>query len=343
MAHSNISVFVTHVGCPHLCAFCDQKTITGTADLPRGEDVRVVCRQALSQVSDPDDTEIAFFGGSFTAIPREYMLELLEAAQEFVGQGKFRGIRLSTRPDYIDSEVLSELKAHGVTSIELGAQSLDDRVLEANERGHSAKDIFDACELIREFGFELGLQLMVGLYKSDEETELANLERVLEIRPETVRIYPVVVLKGTKLAQLYNSGEYRLMEFDRVISVCSKMLWEFHRAGIRVIKCGLHASEFVARDMVAGYYHPALRELCETEIFRSLMVGALEEKNVTLPVTGKRLRVSFLVDSRSISAAVGHKRSNKQYFSALGIDMSLTGQQGLAKYEVKIGEVSACI
>ena len=148
MAHSNISIFVTHVGCPHLCAFCDQRTITGTADLPGGDDVRRICAEQLGRIKEPGETEIAFFGGSFTAIERSYMTELLEAAAEFVGEGMFRGIRLSTRPDYIDREVLTLLKSYGVTAIELGAQSLDDKVLEANERGHSAQDILDAAELI---------------------------------------------------------------------------------------------------------------------------------------------------------------------------------------------------
>lgn len=149
MAHSNISIFVPHIGCPHMCAFCNQRTITGTEKIPHADDVRRICSQAMGEVKDPSQTEIAFFGGSFTAVPRDYMLELLEAADEFVGEGKFSGIRISTRPDYIDSEILDILKTHGVTAIELGAQSMVDRVLEANERGHSAADIENASKLIK--------------------------------------------------------------------------------------------------------------------------------------------------------------------------------------------------
>lgn len=337
MAHSNISIFVTHVGCPHLCAFCDQRTITGTADLPTGDDVRRICSQQLERISSPEDTEIAFFGGSFTAIERSYMTELLEAAQEFVGEGRFRGIRLSTRPDYIDREILNILKGRGVTAIELGAQSLNDRVLDANERGHSAQDIIDASRLIREYGFELGLQLMVGLYKSDEETELDNMRKVLEIGPSAVRIYPVVILRGTKLEQLYLSGEYKTMPFEKVTDICSEMLLTFESAGIKVLKCGLHASEFVERDMVGGYYHPAFRELCESGIFRKEIEKALEKEKIS-----GRLYVTASVSPKCISQAAGHKRSNIKYFKDKGIELRIIGEEQ-PKYKCRLKEVRACI
>ncbi len=335
MAHSNISIFVTHVGCPHLCAFCDQRTITGSADLPSGEDVRRICERALHEVSDPADTEIAFFGGSFTAIERSYMTELLSAAHEFVGEGKFKGIRLSTRPDYIDREVLDILRSYGVTAIELGAQSLDDRVLEANERGHSAEDIVNAASLIKEYGFELGLQLMVGLYKSDESIERENLRKALEIAPSAVRIYPVVILKGTKLAELYLSGEYVTMDFDTVVSVCADMLCEFEKAGIKVLKCGLHASEFVERYMAGGFYHPAFKELCEAEIYRR----RIESTIFCTDISGKR-KVTIAVNPSCISKALGQKRANYEYFKRLGIELKITGDKSIPKYEIK--EVRAC-
>ena len=340
MAHSNISIFVTHVGCPHLCAFCDQRTITGTADLPTGDDVKRICSEQLGVISSPEDTEIAFFGGSFTAIERSYMTELLEAAHEFVGEGRFKGIRLSTRPDYIDREILDILKRYGVTAVELGAQSLDDKVLEANERGHSAQDIINAAKLIKEYGFELGLQLMVGLYKSDEETELMNMRKVLEIKPSAVRIYPVVILRGTKLAELYLSGEYETLPFDRVVDICSEMLLSFENAGIKVLKCGLHASEFVERDMVGGYYHPAFRELCETEIYR-------KEINSTLFCTDKdkteHRKVVIAVNSACISKALGHRRSNYEYFKRLGTELKIIGDKTIPKYKCELKEVRACI
>ena len=149
MKHSNISIFIPHVGCPHLCSFCDQRTISGAQHLPDGDEVREICEKALGEVKSPENTEIAFFGGSFTAVPKEYMLELLQSANKFVGSGKFKGIRISTRPDYIDEQVLDILKHYGVTSIELGAQSLCDEVLEANERGHTEQDVVNASKVCR--------------------------------------------------------------------------------------------------------------------------------------------------------------------------------------------------
>ncbi len=316
MKHSNISIFVPHVGCPHLCAFCDQRTISGEDKAPKADDVRRICTKALSEVGSPENTEIAFFGGSFTAIKRDYMILLLEAANEFVGDGKFRGIRISTRPDYIDDEILSLLRQYNVTAIELGAQSLNDEVLLANERGHLSEDVFYASELIKNFGIELGLQLMVGLYKSDIQKEYDNIEKVISIAPDTVRIYPVVILKGTKLGALYMSGEYKTMPVQTVIDICADMLDAFENAGIRVIKCGLHASEFVERDMVGGYYHPAFRELCEGIRFRHLFEKALDDSDIK--------RAEIKVSPKDLSKALGQKKCNIDYFKSKGIDIRIT-------------------
>ena len=323
MKHSNISIFVPHVGCPHLCAFCDQRTISGEDKAPKAEDVRRICSQALDEVASPENAEIAFFGGSFTAIRREYMLSLLDAANEFVGIGRFKGIRISTRPDYIDDEILSLLKAKNVTAIELGAQSLDDEVLLANERGHSCEDVVRASELIKSYGFELGLQMMVGLYKSNEQKELDTMRKIISIRPATVRIYPVVILKGTKLGTLFLSGEYKPMEFDEVVSLCAQMLREFDDNGIKVIKCGLHASEFVERDMVGGFYHPAFRELCEAECYKLLFEREIAKSGLT------DCSAEFLVPKRELSKALGQKKSNIKYFNDKGIIIKITPSDDL--------------
>lgn len=331
MKHSNISVFVPHVGCPHKCSFCDQRTISGAQSLPRGRDVREVCEQALREVRSPGNTEIAFFGGSFTAIPRDYMLELLEAAKEYVGEGKFMGIRCSTRPDCISAEVLELLKGFGVTAIELGAQSMKDEVLEANERGHTAQDVVNASRLIREHGFELGLQMMTGLYKSSLEDDMDTARRIADLAPDTVRIYPVAVLRGTRLGQLYLSGEYAPVPFDEMVEVCADIMKLFTDRGIRVIKCGLHASEFVEQDMVAGYYHPAFRELCEAAIYRSIILDAIEKE---LPDC--RGKVTAEVSSRCISKAVGQKRANIEFFRERGLDVTIVGSETVPIYECKL-------
>ena len=358
MKHSNISIFIPHIGCPHKCSFCDQNTISGAQHLPDGNEVREICTQALSEVKSPEDTEIAFFGGSFTAIPRDYMLELLEAAQEFVGEGKFRGIRCSTRPDCINNEVLSLLKTYGVTAIELGAQSMSDKVLEANERGHTAEDVFNASRLIRQYGFELGLQMMIGLYKSTGNDEYETMEKILEIHPDTVRIYPVVILKGTRLAELLESGEYRLFggadderehyDFDDVVEIAAGMLEEFGKNGIRVIKCGLHASEFVEKDMVGGFYHPAFRELCESRIYNHLIWNELFEmadmnrpqKYVKEEADAKLQKLkgkhTIAVHPSCISKAMGHKKSNYLELLERGIEIKIIGDESVPKYKCEL-------
>ena len=353
MAHSNISIFVPHIGCPHRCSFCNQNTISGAQHAPTADEVREICAKALTEVKTPSETEIAFFGGSFTAIPRKYMTELLEAASEFVGDGKFRGIRCSTRPDCIDSEILELLKKYGVTSIELGAQSMSDKVLAANDRGHTAQDVTDSSRLIREYGFELGLQMMIGLYQSTGDDEWMTFEEIMRIHPDTVRIYPVVILKGTKLAQLYESGQYQLFggaagmrscfDFDDVVETAAHFMREFEENGIRVIKCGLHASEFVEQDMVGGFYHPAFRELCESSIYRTLIEEELrpDSSHVDIAETLAEMEsakgsVTIAVAPNCISKAVGHKKSNVAYFKEMGIELNIVGDASLPKYKVKL-------
>jgi len=330
MSHSNISIFVPHAGCPHQCSFCNQKTISGSQCQPTADDVHRICSQAMEQISDRKNTEIAFFGGSFTAIDRNYMTELLQAANCYLGENGFRGIRISTRPDYIDDEILEILKSYGVTSIELGAQSMVNRVLNANERGHTAEDVYRACQLIRNYGFELGLQMMVGLYGSTDKDEFDTIDSIVEITPDTVRIYPVVVLEGTKLAELYKSGEYQLMDFDYISEICSIGMMRFENNGIKVIKCGLHASDGVEGEMVAGYYHPAFRELCESLIYRWRM------EEIIFGLTENSNTYTFAVNTSCISKALGHKKSNVEYFKKNGIDIKVMGDENIPKYQCEI-------
>jgi len=311
-----------------MCSFCNQHTISGAQKAPSADEVRSICEKAIGEVKSPENTEIAFFGGSFTAIPREYMVSLLEAVQDFIGEGKFRGIRISTRPDCIDAEILDVLKKHGVTAIELGAQSMSNKVLEANDRGHTAEDVVNASLLIKEYGFELGLQMMIGLYRSTGDDEAETMKKVLEIHPDTVRIYPVVILEGTRLARLYREGEYKTFSFDEAVEMSAKAMLRFEAAGIRVIKCGLHASEFVEKDMVGGFYHPAFRELCEGLIYRWTMKEAIGCED------GKSF--IFAVNPSCISKAMGHKKSNAEYFKKQGITIKIIGDESVPKYKCEL-------
>lgn len=339
MRHSNISIFVPHVGCPHMCSFCNQRTITGVQEIPHGDDVKRICSQALDDISDYEHTEIAFFGGSFTAVPRAYMLELLEAANEFIGKDKFKGIRISTRPDCINEEILEILKRYGVTAIELGAQSMCDHVLEANERGHNAEDVYKASRIIKSYGFELGLQMMTGLFQSTYEDDFRTMQSIIEIAPDTVRIYPTVIIKGTKLAELYDEGIYKPIPFEKMVELCGIMLEEFEENKIEVIRCGLHSSDNVEGETAGGFYHPAFKELCESEIFRKKIKTEIEKSNQNRDLSDCVDKFKYFViavSPSSISKAVGHKRCNTEYFMSKGYSVKFVTDNGLSKYECKL-------
>lgn len=330
MPHGNIAIFIPHVGCPNMCSFCNQRTISSTQSAPTAEEAESIIKNAYSHIaySERQNFEIAFFGGSFTAIDRKYMLSLLETASRYVGEDKLHGIRLSTRPDCIDNEVLSILKKYSVTSIELGAQSMSDAVLSANDRGHTADDIRNASRLIKDLGFELGLQMMVGLYKSDEQDELYTVQEIIKLKPDTVRIYPVVILTGTRLAELYASGEYKVMSLDRAVELCADMLEVFESNGIKVIRLGLHASESVENSAVGGLYHPAMRELCESCIFKREIEKQLQKAgNYTVSVSPK-----------SVSKAIGQKKSNLLYFSQKGYNIKIVQDKMLSPNQIVVAE-----
>ena len=328
MAHNNVSIFVAHIGCPNICSFCNQHTISGSQSAPTIDEVRSTCEMAFNQIEDKSNTEIAFFGGSFTAIEKSYMVALLECVQDFIGKDKFIGIRISTRPDCITSEILDILKKYNVTAIELGCQSMKDSVLTANRRGHTAQDVYNACELIKSYGFELGLQMMVGLYTSTIQDEYYTMNEIIKLNPKTVRIYPTVVLKGTHLDELMQSGKYKLYSLDTMVDICADFLTQFNNSGINVIKCGLHSSELVEAEMTGGYYHPAFRELCESRIYRNIIESIVKENPNRV-----NNAYSIFVSSRYISMATGQKKSNIKYFKDRGILLSILGADNLNKYE----------
>lgn len=319
MAKINISFFIPHIGCPHKCSFCNQNSITGQSDIPHAEDIQNTLSKAMREISAEDraDAEIAFFGGSFTAVNREYMIELLSSAQPFIGKGKFAGIRVSTRPDYIDKDILSLLKENHVTTIELGCQSMNDTVLAANERGHTSQDVINSSRLIKEFGFRLGLQMMVGLYKSTPEIDLYTAAEIIKLKPDEARIYPVVIMKNTALGDLFKSGEYVPFSFDCAVKLSAKILSMLESNGISVIKLGLHASEIVEKDCIGGFYHPAFRELCESELYKKEIKKMLEG-------CGKKVRKAVIsVSPKFVSKVIGQKRSNIEYFKSIGIEIKV--------------------
>jgi histone acetyltransferase (RNA polymerase elongator complex component) len=313
LKHANVALFVPNNGCPHACSFCNQHSITGQQTQPTAEDVRRAAGIALRSLgAGAGQAEIAFFGGSFTAVERGYMISLLEAAAPYVRDGKFAGIRVSTRPDAVDAETLSLLKRYGVTTIELGVQSMDDRVLARNRRGHTAEQVADASERIRSGGFSLGLQMMTGLLGDTDDGAGKTAERLAALRPDCVRIYPAIVLRGTELGNAYLRGEYRPQTLEEAVRLCAGLLDFFERNRIPVIRLGLHASPELERDMLAGPWHPAFRELCESRRFFTKVVRELRLRKIS------EQPVRIRVNPKDVSQATGQKKRNLRQLSRMG-------------------------
>ena len=332
MKHANISLFVPHMGCPHQCSFCNQKTISGSVKELSPEDVTKTLNKAVSDGVDPANTEIAFFGGSFTAIERGYMISLLEAARPFIKMDRFAGIRISTRPDAIDEEILGILKKYGVSAIELGAQSTDSEVLIKNRRGHTREDIFNASHLIKNAGFSLGLQMMTGLLGDTEEKSLQTCRDIISLQPDTVRIYPTITLEGTHLGDLYKTGGYVPQSLDEAVSLCGKLLKLFYQNNIAVIRLGLHSGGNVEEGYLAGPYHPAFGEMCQSAVYLAEAVDLLNELNL------KYKKVTLYVNPSEISKMIGQKGTNKAILQSMGYSVSVKGDSMLDKYQIKINE-----
>jgi len=318
--HKNLSIFIPHLGCPNQCSFCDQRSISGAQTAPDAEEVAQICDKFLPK-ENGQDYEIAFFGGSFTAIDRNYMESLLKTAHRFVQQGRAMGIRISTRPDCIDCEILDILKRYGVTSIELGAQSMQDDVLKLNLRGHTVKDVQTASNLIKQHGFSLGLQMMTGLYGQNDYTNSAidTADKFVALKPDTVRIYPTVTLKNTMLEDVYRKGLYTPPTVEQTVEICAQLMEIFDKADIKIIKMGLHADTGLEDKIVAGPYHPAFRELCLAKqkflkIKRQLT--NITEKSITIKVNPKQL-----------SQWKGQKNSNIKQLAQLGINAEIVADE----------------
>jgi len=318
--HANIPIFIPHAGCPHKCSFCNQNTISSTISPTAPADAQRLISSALEDMPERfDEVEIAFFGGSFTAIPEDYMTELLEAAYPFLSDRRVSGIRISTRPDAIDSHILSILKKFGVTAIELGAQSMYNDVLEINHRGHTAEDVNNASRMIKEAGFSLGLQMMTGLYGSDDEKDIVTAQRIAALEPDTVRIYPTVVIEGTMLDVLMKEGRYIPQKLDEAVRLCARLLGIFESSGIKVIRTGLHASELLEGSVTGGVYHPALGELSRSR----LLFDKISDKLTRFP----KGRVKIWTQPRLVSQVIGQRRCNIEEWSRTGYDVTVISEK----------------
>ena len=306
--HVNIPVFIPHLGCPNQCVFCNQRFISGVNNFDISR-VKTTIETALSTVTSDIECEIAFFGGSFTGIDRELMIELLEISRSYLISGRVSSVRCSTRPDYISEEILEILKKYGVTTIELGFQSSSDQVLRECKRGHGFHHEDKACELIKTYGFSLIGQMMIGLPGSTPEDEIATAEFICSKNADGARIYPTVVFKDTELSSMVDAGIYRPLTEEEAIERSSGVYKIFSRSGIPVIRIGLCESESLSSDRTykAGPNSPSLGEKIISRVYLDALTGYLSKKNV------KNDKIIILVAKGCTSKVVGHKRTNITY------------------------------
>ncbi|MCD8180532.1 MAG: radical SAM protein [Firmicutes bacterium] len=327
----NIPIFVPHRGCPFDCVFCNQNRITGEQKEVTADDVREIISEYLKTLPKTNrKIEAAFFGGSFTGIPFEEQTSLLSAAYEFVQKGLIDGIRLSTRPDYIDKKILDNLMRYGVTTIELGVQSMDNGVLKASNRGHTSAQVIDAVRMIREYPFNLGLQMMTGLPGDTDEKSLYTADEIIKLKPDMVRIYPTLTIKDTFLEKMYTAGQYRPQTLDEAVSLSKKLLLKFEGNNITVIRVGLQSTDEISEggSVVAGPVHSAFGELAESSIYYDIICAAL--KNTACK------KAEVFVNPKEMSKAVGNKRANIiKIKNEKNIDIKIRADESLKKREVR--------
>ena len=304
--HKNIPIFIPHLGCPNDCAFCNQHRISGRTSFDPSMVEREI-EEALATMPMGTEAEIAFFGGSFTGLDRGLMTYLLDVAENYVRAGKVSSVRLSTRPDYISDEILTLIRNYRVKTVELGLQSLDDAVLTACRRGHTAKQAEEACRMVKEAGFSLVGQMMTGLPAATGESEVMTAERICALGADGARIYPTVVLKDTALYEMLLDGRYCPPSEEEAITRAADALEVFLRHGVPVLRIGLQASEGMTKEHAVAGYHPAMGELVEGEIYYRCMAEALS----ALPETEGR-EVTFSIPCGSLSRAIGQKGRNRR-------------------------------
>ena len=332
--HANIPIFIPHLGCPNQCVFCNQRAISGVEKF-EADSVIPLIEEALSTIPSDYEKEIAFFGGSFTGIERELMIKLLEIAEHYVRTERVSSIRCSTRPDYINEEIISILKKYSVKTVELGLQSCSDEVLRITKRGHSFDAEKKASKLILDAGIELVGQMMIGLPSSTEESEEKTADFIIQSGAQGARIYPTVVFYETELCEMALSGKYIPLSLDDAVIRSARVMRKFIDAGVKVIRVGLCASDNLLSDKTyyAGPNHPALGELVENRIFYDIIRDELIKKQY-------KHKVKIFVPKGSLSKAVGQKKANKIKLENEFFDLGITFSESteLSGYSISVIE-----
>ena len=335
-----IPIFVPHLGCSNDCVFCNQKSISGQKNNMTKEEEKKIIEEYLKSIKDENaEIEVAFFGGSFTAIEEEKQNELLSLAYEYIKEGKIKSIRISTRPDYIDKKILKRLKKYKVKTIELGVQSANNFILEKAGRGHTFEDVKKASKIIRRYGFTLGHQMMVGLPESTRKDEINTAKELIKLKPKMVRIYPVLVLKGTKLEKELKEEKYKPLSIVQAVETCKELVRMFADKKIDIIRVGLQNTDEITdpnnenSEVVAGPYHPAFRQLVESSLWYDAIVEKIKKLNV------KVKEVEVTINPIDTNNVIGHKKENiiklKQTYDVdLRINPDKKIKQGKSKIEI---------
>lgn len=307
-----IPIFIPHRGCPHDCLFCNQQKISGCErDETAQVEVAGIIDEWLVRKRGCNRVEVAFFGGSFTCLPVEEQTELLSAVQPYIEKGKIDTIRLSTRPDCIDQAVCDVLKEFNVGVVELGAQSLCDKVLQKSLRGHTSEHVRNALRLLKESGIQVGLQLMPGLPGETSASFLRSIDEVNTLKPDFVRLYPALVVKDSGLEKLYRTKQYRPLSLNKAIVLTARCYQKLTEAGIEVVRMGLQPSESLEKSVVAGPYHPAFGELVQSRLW-------LKKIRARLVLLRPQQKLLIHISHRDMSAVVGMKKQNTNRLEELG-------------------------
>jgi histone acetyltransferase (RNA polymerase elongator complex component) len=299
-----IPIFIPELACPFQCLYCNQQKISGQICVPNDREITETIENHLKTIPVNSHIELGYFGGNFTGIPMQDQQHFLELIQPYLKNGDIKSIRCSTRPDYINEDVLILLAKYGVKTIELGAQSMDDEVLRKSGRGHTVQDTIQASELIRDFDFNLGLQMMIGLPKDTKEKALYTAKRIIELEAENTRIYPTLVIRDTKLEKMYAEGKYSPLSLKEAIDWTADIMNYFEGKDIKILRVGLHASESLTegKDLITGPFHPSFRELVCTEIWRKKFELLDYSKN----------KITLRVHPKELNYAVGYQSLNKK-------------------------------
>ncbi len=332
-----VPIFIPNMGCPHRCIFCAQERITSQPAQPiKGKDIEGILNKAISsrRFYEQKDPQIAFYGGTFTRLPFDQMEEFLEIAARYTRGGPFRSIRVSTRPDALDARRLEAMQDKGVRMVEVGAQSMDNQVLGLSRRGHTAEDTVGAVEVLRRYGFGVGIQLMPGLPGDSEERFQETITRVIHLRPDAVRLYPALIIRGTGLARLYREGSYIPLGLDDAVSICVEGCMRLEMQGIPVIRIGLQASPSLLEEgqIIGGPWHPAFGFLVRSGIHQKMI-----EPDLPGPGTASQIRI--LAPEKEIPLVRGHRNQGllwiekKTRARVLGVEADNTVPCGRVKVE----------